>query len=251
MKKLSIIIPVFNEEKTVKEVLQRVIQAPVLDYKKEIIVVDDGSTDRTKETLQELKQRIDFIFLEHLKNLGKGSAIKTALEKVTGDLVLIQDADLEYSPNDYQKLLEAFEHENAVIYGSRNIRPEKRGCFYCVLGVKFLTSLTNFLFNSRLTDIYTCYKLIPAPLLKSLELKSSRFEIDTEITVKLLKKRHKRTSALVFQTRAPYLFRNFKNSEIIKEVAISYFPRSYQEGKKIRIKDGLISIWTILKNRFF
>lgn len=225
--KLSIIIPVFNEEKTIKEIIRRVVLAPTLDYQKEIIVINDGSTDKTKKILKELKKEFDFIFLTHSQNLGKGSAIKTGLKYATGNYAIIQDADLEYNPDDLPKLLKALDKTHKAIYGSRNLEPREKSYFYCAWGVKFLTFLTNLLFGAKLTDIFTCYKLIPTDLFKSLDLTSSRFEIEAEITAKILKSGYK-----------------------IKEVAISYFPRSYKEGKKIRIRDGLKSIWIIIKNRF-
>ena len=134
MKKLSIIIPVFNEKKTAEEKIKRLINAPVLNYEKEIIVVDDGSTDGTEKILRSLKERYSFLLLRHPKNLGKGAVIKTGLKKVTGDFVLIQDADLEYDPHDYQKLLDALDANSPIVYGSRNLGQGKRGCFFYYLG---------------------------------------------------------------------------------------------------------------------
>lgn len=225
IRKLSIIIPVFNEKNTVAEILKRVVAAPVFGYEKQIIVVNDGSDDGTKRVLDGLSSEMDFICLNHSENLGKGEAIKTALSQVDGDYVIIQDADLEYDPRDYEKLLKEVTAGDCVIYGSRNLVPQRYSYLYCFLGVKFLTFLINLLFGSRLTDIYTCYKLIPAPLFKSLNLQSSCFEIEAEITAKILKRGYK-----------------------IKEVGITYFPRSYSQGKKIRIHHGLKSIWIIIKN---
>jgi glycosyltransferase involved in cell wall biosynthesis len=222
--KLSIIIPVFNEKETIKEVLKRVAAAPVLGYEKEIIVVDDGSNDGSGEILESLRKKFNFIYCRHSKNCGKGRAIRTALKEVTGDLVLIQDADLEYSPNDYQKLLEVFERDKSIVYGSRNINPKKRGYFHYVLGVKFLTFVVNLLFGSKLTDVYTCYKLLPSSLIKSIQLTSQRFEFEAEITAKILKR-----------------------GLIIKEIPIDYCPRKFYQGKKIRFWDGLLGFWTILK----
>ncbi len=198
--------------------------ASTLGYEKEIIVVDDGSSDGTGKLLENLKEKYNFILLSHSQNLGKGAAVRTGLGKVSGDLVLIQDADLEYDPYDYQRLIEAFDDKTSVVYGSRNINPEKRGYFHYVLGVKFLTFLTNFFFNSQLTDVYTGYKLFPANLIKSIPLESKGFEIEVEITAKILKK-----------------------GIAIKEVPIHYYPRKFSQGKKIRLFDGLIGIWTIVK----
>lgn len=224
---LSIIIPVFNEKETLEEVLNRVSAAPVFNYRKEIIVVDDGSTDGTRELLERLKGKFNFVYLRHPANFGKGRAIRTGLEKVSGQLVLIQDADLEYNPLNYQDLLKIFEKNNSIIYGSRNIAPKKRGYFHYVLGVWFLTALVNLLFGSKLTDVYTCYKLFPADLIKLVPLKSNGFEFEAEITAKLLGRGYQ-----------------------IREVAVDYNPRRFKEGKKIRFKDGLKGIWTILRCRF-
>ncbi len=224
--KLSIIIPVFNEKETIEEVIQRVIKAPTLDYEKEIIVINDGSTDGTEAILEKIKKEIPILVFHHHQNLGKGAAIKTGIEKATGDLILIQDADLEYDPQDYQRILEAFEKDkNLVVYGSRNIKLEKRGYLHYFLGARFLTFLVNFLFKAKLTDVFTCYKLIPLSMIKSLNLESKSFEIEAEITVKILKKGIK-----------------------IIEVPISYHPRKFAQGKKIRIWHGLKSLFVILKN---
>lgn len=222
--KLSIIIPVLNEQETIEQILEQVMAAPVLDYEKEIIIVNDGSTDRSGELLKGLKEKFNFIFLEHSQNLGKGRAIQTGLSAASGRLVVIQDADLEYSPADYQKLLAAFKEKQVVIYGSRNIAPKKGGYFRYVLGVSLLTRLVNFLFRVKLTDIYTCYKLFPLFLIKSLNLESRGFEFEAEVTVKVLKR-----------------------GWLIKEIPINYQPRSFKQGKKIRFKDGLIGLATILK----
>lgn len=223
--KFSIIIPVFNEEKTIREVLQRVKQAPVLDYEKEIVIVDDGSIDGTGEILENLKREFNFVFLKHDKNAGKGAALQTGIKAASGDFILIQDADLEYDPNDYQILLRALDN-HSVVFGSRNLTPERSGYWHFVLGVKILTGLVNFLFKARLTDVYTCYKLFPAPLIKSIHLESNGFEIEAEITVKILKR-----------------------AVSIKEVPIHYYPRKFKEGKKIRFYDGLLGLWTIIKYR--
>jgi len=223
-KEISIIIPVFNEKGTIEEILKRVTRAPLLNYKKEIIVVDDGSTDSTKNLLKKLNEKFNFMLLEHSKNLGKGAAIKTALKKVTGNFVLIQDADLEYNPRDYQKLLNAVDKDHRVIYGSRNVESRERGYFHYSLGAKILTFLTNLLFGSKLTDVYTCYKLFPSSLIKKLPLASNGFEFEAEITAKILKK-----------------------GIAIKEIPIHYYPRKFREGKKIRFLDGLKGVWAIIK----
>lgn len=221
---LSIIIPVFNEKKTIEEIIKRVISAPVFDYEKEIIVVDDNSDDGTREILAKMENKYGFCFLFHDKNLGKGAAIRTALEKVTGDLVITQDADLEYDPKDYQKLLTVFSENFPVIYGSRNLEKAGRGYFLYYLGGRLLTLFLNLLFNSKLTDINTGYKLFKTDVIKSINIESDRFQFCEEVTVKILKKRIQ-----------------------IKEVPINYYPRRFSEGKKIRFKDGFVSIWTIFK----
>ncbi|MDP3965655.1 MAG: glycosyltransferase family 2 protein [bacterium] len=227
MKKLSIIIPVYNEEKTIGEIVKRVSDVPLSGYEKEIIVVNDGSDDGTERLLKRLKENSGFILLEHNANLGKGAAIKTALTRVTGNLVLIQDADMEYDPNDYQELLAAVDTESPVIYGSRNLGRAERGHFLYFLGGKFLTALFNILFGAHLTDINTGYKLFPADLIKSISLESNGFEFCEEITAKIYTLGYR-----------------------VKEIPIHYTPRSFSEGKKISALDGLIGIWTIIKYRF-
>ena len=217
-----------------EEILRRVKGANTLSYEKEVIVVDDGSTDNSKVKISAFapaaggtttdKQNIKII--SHEKNQGKGAAIRTGLGQATGDLVLIQDADLEYGPENYQTLLSAFGADNPVIYGSRNIIPREKNYFYCFLGSKLLDLFINLLFNSKLTDAYTGYKLFKADIIKNLNLQSNGFEIEAEITAKLLKQGIK-----------------------IKEVPITYSPRKYSEGKKIRFKDWFVGLWTIVKNK--
>lgn len=224
MKKLSIIIPAFNEKATVEEILRRVANAPTPNYQKEIIVVDDGSNDGTEIILEKLISVFPFVLLRHEKNMGKGAAIKTALKIITGDAVLIQDADLEYDPNDYQKLLETLSEKDPVVYGSRNLVKIKRGYFFYFLGGKFLTALLNTISGSNLSDINTCYKLFSRDVIKKIGVQSDGFEFCEEVTVKVLKLGYK-----------------------IKEVPISYYPRKFFEGKKIRFTDGITAILTILK----
>ena len=225
-KKLSIIIPVLNEEATLEKTLEQVYSAQVFDYEKEIIIIDDGSTDETPEILERVKDKFNLIVLKHGKRQGKGSALKTGFERITGQAVIIQDADLEYSPNDYENLLRVFENTGSVVYGSRNLNPDRKGYSHYVFGVWFLTKVNNILFNSKLTDTYTCYKLFPSDLIKSIQLKSNGFEIEAEITAKILKK-----------------------GKDIKEVPIKYNPRKFKDGKKIKIIDGLKGLWTIIRYR--
>lgn len=221
--KLSIIIPAYNERATIERVFARVSAAPTLDYSKEIILVDDGSTDGTTEILARLARTYHAVLLRHEKNIGKGGAIKTALMQASGDLVLIQDADLEYDPADYPKLLAAHRPQSPVVYGSRNLGKTNRGYAHYVLGAALLTRLTNLLFRSRLTDVYTCYKLIPLATLKDITLTQNGFSFESEVTAKILK----------------------KHIPII-EVPINYYPRSFSNGKKIRLWDGIAGAWTII-----
>lgn len=230
-KKLSVIIPVFNEEHTVGELLWRVAAQNIGDWEKEIVVVDDGSEDKSKVKMKKAKIQFKIqncTILFHERNQGKGAAIRTALVHATGDYVLIQDADLEYDPADWPVLLAAAEENpGAAIYGSRNLHPERRGYRYYVWGVWLLTKFTNLLFGSKLTDVYTGYKLTPISLLRATDLSSRGFEFEAEVTAKLL-----------------------KGGIPIKEVPIRYNPRTFAEGKKIRFRDGLKGLWIILKYRF-
>lgn len=228
-KKISILIPVFNEKNTVEAALKRVWEVDFPDYEKEIIVIDDGSTDGSEKILDALKTKFNFILLRHQSNRGKGAALRTGLDKASGDLIIIQDADLEYDPFDYQILLNAWGEECPVVYGSRNLHPvRKRGYFLYYFGSKLVSLFLNLLLGQKLTDTYTCYKLLPAPLIKGLKLESNGFEIEAEITVKIIKK-----------------------GVPIKEVPINYSPRKFSEGKKIKFKDGLKAFLAIIKYKFF
>jgi len=219
---LSVIIPVYNEENTVLQLIQKV---KAVKIPKEIIVVDDGSTDRTPAILKKVKG-IKTIFKK--KNEGKGAAIRTALKHVTGDYVIIQDADLEYDPQDYFRLLKPIKEKKAeVVYGSRFTGERRNMFFWHMVANKLLTLVTNILYDSTLSDMETCYKLIPTKLLKQLKLKARGFEFEPEVTAKILKRRIR-----------------------IYEVPISYAGREYEEGKKIHWKDGFIALWTLLKYRF-
>jgi glycosyltransferase involved in cell wall biosynthesis len=237
--KLSIIIPVYNEEATVALLIKKVkaVKLPS-NVIREIIVVDDASKDNSKLKIQNAKLRFkikNLIYQEHKKNLGKGAAVRTGIEKATGDIVLIQDADLEYDPNDYPKLIRPIIQKKAkVVYGTRlknyPIKIFGKGSTPFLshyFGNKLLSLATSFLYGSKVTDMETCYKVFHKSVLQGLSLKAMRFELEPEITAKILK-------------------RGFK----IYEVPIKVKPRGYDEGKKISWKDGFIALWTLIKYRF-
>lgn len=219
---LSVIVPVFNEEKTVAVILEKL---HVISEVKEILVVDDGSTDRTKKVIQRLKLRkVRYIRKE---NGGKGSAIRFGLAKVKGDYVLIQDADLEYDPADIPLLVAPVVNQRAqIIYGSRFLGPHLNLLFWHRVGNSVLNFLVNILYNTTLSDMETCYKLVPTKLMRSINLQSNAFDIEPEITCKLLRKGHS-----------------------IYEVPISYVGRTHAEGKKITWKDGFSAILVIIRER--
>lgn len=220
-KKISILIPVFNEEKTVDLILERVLNQ-TKGWDKEIIAINDGSIDKTLEKLQRFSNEVSVISYE--KNQGKGVALKKGLEKATGEIIIIQDADLEYDPKDYPKLLQPIlKGETKIVYGSRNLSPRVGGEKKYYLGNLFLTKIVNFLFRTKLNDINTGYKVFETKTLKELRIQTRRFEVCEELTIKALR-------------------RNLK----IVEVPISYYPRTFKEGKKIRAIDGLKAILAIL-----
>ena len=220
---VSVIVPVYNEAAHIDEILQAVHASPV---KKEIIIVDDGSTDGTREKLQALPPLDDVTIVFHEKNCGKGAAIRTALAYARGEFVLIQDSDLEYDPQDYPALLRPLEEGKAnVVYGVRPDRPERGLRFF--LGAKLLTHLANLLYGAGIHDEATCYKVIRRSLLTQIRLECRRFEFCPEVTAKLC-----------------------RIGEKIEEVPVSYHPRSTLEGKKIRYSDGWQAIWTLIRYRF-
>lgn len=226
--KLSVLVPVYNERATVLEILDRVQEAPIQkELEREIIVVDDGSTDGTRDLLSQIKK--DWIVvLHHERNRGKGAAIRTALSRATGDIVVIQDADLEYDPRDYVQLLKPIiEGRVKVVYGSRFIGPKMAMFFWHMLANKMLTLMTNILYDAILSDMETGYKAFRAEVIKSIPLRARRFDFEPEVTAKVLKRGHR-----------------------IFEVPISYFGREYREGKKIGMKDAFVAVWTLLKYRF-
>jgi dolichol-phosphate mannosyltransferase len=220
---VSVIVPVYNEAAHVDEILQAIHASPV---KKEIIIVDDGSTDGTREKLQAMPLANDVTVVFHETNCGKGAAIRTALEYARGEYILIQDSDLEYDPQDYPALLRPLELRRAtVVYGVRPDRPERGLRFF--LGAKLLTHLTNLLYGAGIHDEATCYKVFRRSLLAQIDLECRRFEFCPEVTAKLC-----------------------RMNEKIAEVPIRYTPRSAGEGKKIRHSDGWLAIWTLLRYRF-
>jgi glycosyltransferase involved in cell wall biosynthesis len=226
--KLSIVIPVFNEEKTVEEIIRRAQEVDV-GLEKEIIIVDDGSTDSTQQILKGLNHPQIKIFY-HDKNQGKGAALQTGFSKAGGGIVLVQDADLEYDPKDYPKLLEPILDGRAdVVYGSRFLGgPHRVLFFWHYVGNKMLTTLSNMLSNLNLSDMETCFKVFRKDLLDQINLKSKRFGFEPEITIKLSKLKCR-----------------------IYEVPISYSGRDYSEGKKIGWKDGVAAIIHILRFKLF
>ena len=226
--KISIVIPVYNEKDTLKLLLEKVEQANFSGLEKEIIMVDDCSTDGTTEILKELSQNYKVLF--HEKNQGKGAAIRTAIKEATGDFVCIQDADLEYLPDDYDKLLPLLINNEAdVVYGSRFKNKENLKNFILKnkIANKFLTLLTNILYGAEITDMETCYKAFKRDFIQGITIKSNRFDFEPEITAKIMKKKAR-----------------------LKEVPISYVGRGHDEGKKINWKDGVHAILTLIKFRF-
>ncbi|MFH1541816.1 MAG: glycosyltransferase family 2 protein [bacterium] len=223
--KLSIIMPVYNEAKTFDRIFQLVKALPV---DKEIIIVDDYSTDGTRELLNKYSSdNVRVVF--HEKNRGKGAAIRTGIKAVTGDIVIIQDADLEYDPNDILKLIKPIINDELdVVYGSRFLGDhEKKYTNILYLGNRFFSFLTAILFFVPITDMETCYKVFRAEIIKSFTLHSNRFDFEPEVTAKVLKRKLR-----------------------FKEIPINYHSRTYAEGKKIGWKDGVAAIWTLFKYRF-
>jgi glycosyltransferase involved in cell wall biosynthesis len=224
--KLSVVMPVYNEKDTLREILQRV---RAVDLDKEIIIVDDGSTDSSRDILAEEEKAGDLRVIYHEHNQGKGAAVRTGINHATGEIILIQDADLEYDPVDYPALLWPFQRYGAkVVYGSRfRGGPHKAMLFWHMVANKILTMVTNILYDSILSDMETGYKAFRTDVVKGIPLRARGFEFEPEVTAKLLKRGHR-----------------------IFEVPISYAGREYDEGKKIGAKDAFIAIWTLIKYRF-
>ncbi len=222
---VSVVMPAFNEIDTIEEIIRRVLAVPL---RIELIVVDDGSTDGTRELLQKLQRERNFKLIFQAKNGGKGSALRAGFPKVTGDIVIIQDADLEYSPEEYPALIELICAGRAdVVYGSRFLGRHRVFLFTHYLGNKLLTFLTNVLYNTILSDMETCFKVMRVEVLRSFVLRSNGFGIEPEITAKIFKRRYR-----------------------VYEIPITYDGRGYDEGKKITWRDGLVALGVLLKYRF-
>jgi len=240
-KKVSIVCPVFNEESTIDQIIVRIQKAKTKGLEKEIIIVDDGSTDNTSKKLKKYKAKKGFKIIIKKKNAGKGNALRTGFKHVTGEIILLQDADLEYSPADYPNLITPIlNNETKIVYGSRvlgfrhyrKLEPNFKGknkisYFFFSLGGLILTVIANVLYNAKITDEATCYKVFHKDILKDIKLKCKHFEFCPEFTAKVRKKGYK-----------------------IVEVPIRYNPRSVSQGKKIKFSDGIMAIWTLIKYRF-
>ena len=221
---LSVVMPVYNERTTIEEIVRRVLAVPL---RIELIVVDDGSTDGTSEMLDSLQRELKFTLLRQ-KNAGKGAALRAGFAAVTGDLLVVQDADLEYSPEEYPELIELICDGKAdVVYGSRFLGRHRAFLFAHYVGNKFLTLATNVLYNTMLTDMETCYKAMRTDVIKSMTLKSDGFGVEPELTAKI-----------------------FKRGYRVYEVPITYAGRNYDQGKKITWTAGFVALWVLVKYRF-
>ena len=217
-------MPVFNEAATVEEMIRRVLAVPI---RVQLIVVDDGSTDGTRGLLERLRLELDFTLVLQPRNQGKGAALRRGFDEVRGDLVVIQDADLEYSPEEFPMLIELICQGRAdVVYGSRFLGRHRVFLFSHYLGNRILTLLTNILYNTMLTDMETCYKVMRTDVLRSMTLRSDGFGIEPELTAKI-----------------------FKRGYRVYEVPITYDGRGYDEGKKIGWRDGLVALWVLVRYR--
>ena len=225
-RKLSVIVPVYNERNTVAEIVRQ-MRAVELPLEREVVIVDDGSTDGTRDILKQLADSTVRVVV-HRANQGKGAAVRTGLAQVTGDLVLIQDADLEYDPEDWPKLLAPVLKGRAqVVYGSRFTGERRNMLFLHWVGNRLLSLCTNILYNTTLSDMETCYKLFDRELIGTINLRANGFDFEPEVTAKVLRRGVR-----------------------IYEVPISYSGREFDEGKKITWHDGLAALWTLVKYRF-
>jgi glycosyltransferase involved in cell wall biosynthesis len=225
--RLSVIIPVYNERNTIQEIIRRVRAVDLGEIQKEIIVVDDGSTDGTSDILKLEDDSTTKVF-RHKENRGKGAAVRTGLESATGDYLVVQDADLEYEPEDFRTMLAPMLKKKAeVVYGSRFTGEHRDMLFWHMVGNKLLSLVTNVLYNTTLSDMETCYKMFARSALDGIRVRSDHFDFEPEITAKVLKKGIR-----------------------IYEVPISYAGREYSEGKKIHWTDGFSALWTLVKYRF-
>ncbi len=222
--KLSVVIPVYNEKPTLKTLVKKVLAVKI---PKEIILVDDASTDGSRELVKKLSNQPNIRAIFHPRNQGKGMAIRSGIKEARGDYVIIQDADLEYDPQDYFKLLKPIKDGKAeVVYGSRFTGEHRNMFFWHWVANQFLTLVTNILYNTTLSDMETCYKVFPAKLIQSIKFNCRRFEFEPEVTAKILRQGIR-----------------------IYEVPISYAGREYSEGKKIAWPDGIIALWTLIRYR--
>ena len=222
---LSVVMPVYNERQTVEEIIRRVLAVPL---RLELIVVDDASTDGTRDILAALQAERGFTLILAERNRGKGAALRRGFEAVTGDVVVIQDADLEYSPEELPELIQLIcEGRADVVYGSRFLGRHRVFLFTHYVGNRLLTLLTNVLYNTMLTDMETCYKVMRVEVLRSMQLQSNGFGIEPEMTAKIFKRKYR-----------------------VYEVPITYDGRGYDDGKKITWRDGVVALWVLLKYRF-
>jgi glycosyltransferase involved in cell wall biosynthesis len=222
---VSVVMPVYNERETIREIVARVLSVPL---RIELVVVDDCSTDGSREILREMQAQHGFRLLLQERNQGKGAALRRGFAEVTGDVVVIQDADLEYSPEEFPQLIELICQGRAdVVYGSRFLGRHRVFLFTHYAGNRLLTLLTNVLYNTILTDMETCYKAMRTEVIRSFTVRSNGFGIEPELTAKIFKRRYR-----------------------VYEVPITYDGRGYQEGKKITWRDGVVALWVLLKYRF-